>query len=560
MEAVNIFDLLEKVDKGQIVIPDFQRPFIWETKQVEELLNSVANGFFIGSILMLEDYPNNRFSPKPVLGVEDVSYPTDTTIKYILDGQQRVSSLYYAFYEPSVSLGNQGIKRFFFSHQNNEVISAPDPKYLMRRLGANRQQIRQFIEMLTGLDIQDLPVMSVFLTEENYYKFIDSHPQIAEDFKRQLRNTFEKIKNFTIPVITLPYSTSDDDIVNIFERINRTGTPLDTFDLAVARYYPIGIRLNDLRQQIKGKDFIKPIKDVGVLKVMAIVNNKDPKAQTLLKLTDRNENVIEQKITFENSWSKATRLLELAYQRLTNTYGAKKVHGRKHPFIPYSSLLIPIAAMIKTVEESTSIEDSWKKVDAWYWYSVFSQRYTSAVESKSYSDWQKISQWITNDEMKPAFPLFSEKQLKGAMNDASPTAALAKAFYCWLMMRQVLDLKTGQLLQHYSECVVDHIFPKSRYGNVANSIFNFTLLDRSTNSEKGNKEPSEFINSISSPSHRHDVNRINRTFSSHYIDENAYECLTVNDIEGFINARATCFIRFLFDRQLKYIVPEAVEN
>jgi len=286
------------------------------------------------------------------------------------------------------------------------------------------------------------------------------------------------------------------------------------------------------------------------------MKNKDPKAQALLKLADSSENRIEQKLLFEDSWSKAVGLLDLASQRMLKTYGAQKVHGRKYPFIPYSSLLIPLAAMIKAVEESITPEDSWKKVDAWYWYSVFSQRYTSAVESKSFYDWQRICQWIADDEEKPKLPPFSEGQLKGAMNEASPTAALAKAFYCWLMIRQVLDLKTGQLLQHYSECVVDHIFPRAQYGAKAKSIFNFTLLDRSTNSEKGNMEPSDFIKDISLPSHHHDGDRIYRTFSSHYIDDKAYDCLTVNDIDGFLTARANCFIKFLFDKQLKYIVTE----
>jgi len=245
MESVKLFDLLEKVNNAQIVIPDFQRPFVWEKKQVEELLNSIANGFFVGSILMLEDFPENRFSPKPILGVQRPEYAQGIKIKYILDGQQRVSSLYYAFYEPSVDLGKQGTVRFYFSHQNNEVISAPDAKILARRLKANIQDVRRYIQVTTGLEIQDLPVMSAFRSEENYYSFIDSHPQITEDYKRQLRKIYEKIQNFSLPVITLPHTTSDDDIVNIFERINRTGTPLGTFDLAVARYYPFGIRLNE---------------------------------------------------------------------------------------------------------------------------------------------------------------------------------------------------------------------------------------------------------------------------------------------------------------------------
>ena len=62
MEAIGLFSLLDQIHKCQVVIPEFQRHFVCKTSQVEELLNSIANGFFIGTILMLEDLPDNRFS------------------------------------------------------------------------------------------------------------------------------------------------------------------------------------------------------------------------------------------------------------------------------------------------------------------------------------------------------------------------------------------------------------------------------------------------------------------------------------------------------------------
>jgi len=70
VKQVNLFELLDDVRKGLIVIPDFQRDFIWDLKQIEELLNSVINGYFIGSILLLESSLNNqRFAPRLIRGV-----------------------------------------------------------------------------------------------------------------------------------------------------------------------------------------------------------------------------------------------------------------------------------------------------------------------------------------------------------------------------------------------------------------------------------------------------------------------------------------------------------
>lgn len=71
VKEVNLMELLNDVSKGLIVIPDFQRDFIWGLNQIEELLNSVINGYFIGSILMLESPLDNlRFAERLIRGVE----------------------------------------------------------------------------------------------------------------------------------------------------------------------------------------------------------------------------------------------------------------------------------------------------------------------------------------------------------------------------------------------------------------------------------------------------------------------------------------------------------
>jgi hypothetical protein len=57
---------------------------------------------------------------------------------------------------------------------------------------------------------------------------------------------YERLQKFMVPVISLAPETSEEDIVNIFERINRTGVSLSLFDLAVAKLYRNGIRLREL--------------------------------------------------------------------------------------------------------------------------------------------------------------------------------------------------------------------------------------------------------------------------------------------------------------------------
>src|SRR6266516_3959919 len=104
VKQFKLMDLLEEVTAGNIVIPDFQRDFVWERNQIEELLSSVLNGYFVGTILLLESpAATPQFAPRHVFGAPKAS-PRGETFKYILDGQQRITSLYYAFYEPELEL------------------------------------------------------------------------------------------------------------------------------------------------------------------------------------------------------------------------------------------------------------------------------------------------------------------------------------------------------------------------------------------------------------------------------------------------------------------------
>lgn len=110
-----LLSLLDDVKTGKLVIPDFQRDFVWTRKQIEELLNSVINRYFVGTILVLESPTSNlRFAPRVIRGVQ-ADPKSQTTINYVLDGQQRITSLFYAFYEPSVELAEDSLPTRFYS-------------------------------------------------------------------------------------------------------------------------------------------------------------------------------------------------------------------------------------------------------------------------------------------------------------------------------------------------------------------------------------------------------------------------------------------------------------
>lgn len=114
VQEMKLTELLSDVKSGKLVIPDFQRDFVWTKKQIEDLLNSIVNGYFIGTILLLESPTGNlRFAPKLIRGVE-ADPKAHANVSYVLDGQQRVTSLYYAFFEPNLFLGKKELPTKFY--------------------------------------------------------------------------------------------------------------------------------------------------------------------------------------------------------------------------------------------------------------------------------------------------------------------------------------------------------------------------------------------------------------------------------------------------------------
>lgn len=100
----NLIDLVKKARKGKIVLPRFQRNFVWSRDDVTDLLISVMQGYFIGSFLMLDvDKDNVPFAMRPIEGV-NIRESQLQPEWMILDGQQRLTSLHYVFTAPDIKM------------------------------------------------------------------------------------------------------------------------------------------------------------------------------------------------------------------------------------------------------------------------------------------------------------------------------------------------------------------------------------------------------------------------------------------------------------------------
>ena len=274
---------------------------------------------------------------------------------------------------------------------------------------------------------------------------------------------------------------------------------------------------------------------------MALLQGREPKSKNLIGLVDPQKSKSDNQALFYTLWNNSVESLEKAIRRIKEAYGASniKVGKRNSDLIPYTSLIIPLAVLLYESEKRGNAKTLFDKVDFWYWTSVFTQRYTHAVDSKSFSDIRAIIEWYDDKDAIPSLSCNFD-YIKGEMMKGARTSAIGKGFYNLLILNGCKDLLTGQDVK-VADCHIDHLFPSSRFPNKANCIFNLTILDKNTNQRKRDKLPSEFFQDCLE-SHGHNKDKLLKTLESHFISEKGLDAIKANNIDDFIQARADSFI------------------
>lgn len=527
---------------GKVVIPEFQRSFVWAREDIEELLVSILQGYFVGTFLLL-DTPTDKpmFPFRSVEGLEEINGAArphnHPTVRLALDGQQRITSLFYVLYEPPIPLRNtKNPYRFFF--RLDQALDADPSDAVSGISAADRRRMAEMDKLVA--DHRAVP-FSLLRDSSAFYKWFYKEQKFlkGEDEKALIEGFYHRIQNFMVPVVALSPEAGKDNIVNIFERINRTGVTLSLFDLAVARLYLKGVKLRDLwddfgRQHPQAAAVIKP---EFLLKVIALYMDKEPRKSTLLDVIDELD-----KARFEQEWTAAARYVGQAHKRVNAPEGG---YGSFDPdLIPYSTMIVPLAALLRAVEESKGGEEMYRKVDQWYWTNVFTQRYDSAVDTKSHSDLREMKAWFKGGPA-PAW-------ISGVSADAidldvdEPRSALYRGLMCLVVLEGARDFINGQAA-NLKECQDDHIFPRSKFAKAynVNLILNRTLI--SSNQVKGDKKPSVFLPLILER-HGGSWERLQRTLSSHLIPEAGLEALKRDDFDAFSEARRSQFVERLTQR------------
>ena len=219
--TLTVNQLIEKIDTGELGLPELQRPFIWKDSKVRDLFDSLMRGYPIG-YLMLWECPS--LEKKKSIGVDLHSY--DSPKEVIIDGQQRLTSLY------AVMKGKKVINSKF---DEKSIIISYNP--LQDKFEVGYQATKKDPEWIYNI--------SDVYTTSSSFKFINSFIKRLSEYREckggvlteaeqdtisENINAIVNLKNHTLPVFDIKANAEEEDASEIFVRVNSGGVSLKQND------------------------------------------------------------------------------------------------------------------------------------------------------------------------------------------------------------------------------------------------------------------------------------------------------------------------------------------
>lgn len=512
-------DLISEIQKGIIKIPKFQRDFVWSIDKTAKLLDSILKGYPIGTFILWQT--DERINDIKNIGNLDIPpTPDGTKVQYVLDGQQRITSLYAAY------LGAK-----------------------IQKLG--EKKITDYSDIVVNLDVDinenNDQVISSEATGEKYISLNDvlnfSYSKAKALSDKFSENELENIDSYSTAFKTYEFSTvvlrkeDIDSAIEVFTRINTGGQTLTLFEIMSAKTYD---EEQHFDMQAKWADFIKELKDVKyetisstvVLSVLALVlsRTKECKRKTILSLD---------KQSIIDNWDKVISALKNSIDYFRTTYRIPVSH-----LLPYDSLLVPFSYYFYTHHDKPEAEQR-KYLEEFFWRMSLSFRYSSSAESRLAQDIKRIEQILKNE--RPEYndiKVFLDSPQELIDTNFSAGNSYCKAIVCLLAYQEPKDFRdNGKVILDNSWLKVansknyHHFFPKAYLNGKtvlnSNSLMNITLVSDHLNKRKiGAKAPSVYIGDFGDQN-----SDLNIALNSHFIDLNGFG-IESNDYQQFLTARA----------------------
>lgn len=522
---MQIDKLLYQIESKQIVLPEFQREYVWSKDQAKQLLVSLFSQYPTGSLLMWDtDNPpeiKNEAVEKERVGITQV----------ILDGQQRLTTLYLFI--------NNSIPPYY---TEKDIINDPRDLYFNLEDGAFQYYQKQ--RMLNNPLWQK--VTDCFSMKIDPFDIEDQLENTNRELIKTINNNLNKlqaIKRQTYPIQTVQSSASIDEAIDVFDRINSQGTPLTDAELVLAHItgkWPEARRaIKEKQQDLKNeKQFDLDLDFFTRCMVVGITNSALYKGMT----NDVYSNLTKEE--YKKIWNQIIRVIDFLIPIL-----AKDAYIDSSNDLQSDNIYIPVIAYLLKNEKFPN-----DKVKKGFIYWIFLahtwSRYSGQTDQRLDRD---VS--LALQSSNPIQRLIYEIQDLRGRTEVSTTDIeyrtaghpLYRMLYIITKWKEANDWITGGAIRNsmgdYYSIQSHHIFPtsilyKSGYDSnnhierkLVNEIANRAFITRTSNYDISNKKPLDYLSEIET-----------QYLEEHFIPQNK-ELWKLDNYKGFLKARRLIIVQ-----------------
>lgn len=591
-------DILRDADEGKLQLPDFQRDYVWTDEDVRSLIASIAKGFPVGALLTLESGSAVSFKPRLIVGVPEKDVEPS---ELLLDGQQRITSLYQSTFSPAPVRTRMQKKRkvevdrHYYIDINRSVGGDVDLYDAIVGVPANRVVRTNFgkdVELdLSSPELeyeQDMfPLEQSFDSKDWFFGWRDywkpKDRDVVDLEKEFYRQVLERIERYKMPIIRLDRKNSREAICLVFEKVNVGGQKLDAFELLTAVYAAESFDLREawggdgskkgrgIKKRLIGGELprrvLRPIESTDFIQACTLLHTRKTRLQKeadgakgkeLPQISCNRESLLGLPLA---SFREHQQSVEEGFISAAAFLNEQKFIS--HRDIPYSSQVVSLASVLATLGNDANTVPAREKLVRWFWCGALGELYGGGgSETRMARDLHEIVAWITEDGPTPqtiSDAIFQQDRLRSLRARLS---AAYKAVHALLMRTGCRDFMHGdsvELMTFFDRKIdVHHIFPRdwcTKQGidkKVFDSIINKTPLSKRSNIIIGGVAPSVYLAKIEKETgvSSDDLDDILRT---HLIEP---QFLRADDFEGFFNARLEALSGLISDAMGKAVVMD----
>lgn len=527
-------DLMNGIGSGEIRIPGFQRDFVWEPSRIQKLLDSMCKEYPVGTILLWRAPSEYNNLVREIDFFEQPEVVKDQRYQFLLDGQQRLTSLFVTI--NGLTVNDEDYSKIVVDLDvdiKNE--SELKERLLFRHRSPDNQQ---YISVNSLLGSESLQV----------FKGIQS-----EEYQERFMLYSGILKGYPFSVVTIS-EMSIDDAIEIFERINRQGRRLTRYDLITASIFSEEF---DLRQKTED-DILNPMEDQG-FGIIAESTIPQSLALNIAGNTEHNTQIRLKGKDVADNWDRTVECYKKAISLMKRHFGV--FHSK---VVPYDSMVAVLAYYYFHSQVNEIAREHLAEMEKWFWKVTFSERYSGASQTRMSEDASWIRQLVSDNNPFGQNLSATIDTIKNSRVTYT-TSAVRNGTLCLFCVQEPRHPLNGTKLEitldqyeNMGRTTVHRIFPNAlvRNRNAVNRLANFAFFPEEVTNELdiNNSRPSEYVNRLK------DIldTDFDQVMLSHLIPIDEDSGIWVDDFDLFIEQRAKLMLARVFQRA--GVIGEALQG